>query len=127
MHILILEDDPHRHHWFRQNLIGASVTITDRVSEALSLLETRRYDVIFLDYDLEKGSDPNHVGLEVVLTVVRCPRCLFGPHWVVHSLNERGGALMYEALYGAGAAVSRAPFAWQDENLLYKLREVVKA
>lgn len=122
MKILILEDDANRHRKFRRNLIGTSVTITDRVSEAVSLIKTRSFDVVFLDYDLYLGRNPESVGDDVLDEIICCPLCVNAPHWVIHSLNSLGAASMYKRLYDAGASVSRHPFAWEDKHLVEKLR-----
>jgi CheY-like chemotaxis protein len=99
--ILILEDDPARHDIFRKNLseIG-DITITEHANTAIVLLNTEKWDALFLDHDLggkvycESGPG---TGYEVAEWLEqhkdKMPTAVY-----IHTLNPSGQKKMSQAL-----------------------------
>lgn len=98
MKIFILEDNIFRQKWFRQNLVGHTVVMTDDVDEAKKLLLETVYDLICLDHDL--GDDRKYTGLDVAKcmhkTVNKDTRI------VIHSMNPVGSDDMYNVMVDNG-------------------------
>ena len=53
MRIFLLEDDSRRCDWFAKRFKGDQLDISCEIEEAKELLQTRQYDSIFLDHDLQ--------------------------------------------------------------------------
>lgn len=56
MRILILEDDGYRVNNFIELLYNHDLDITESAYQAVSLLESKLYDLILLDHDLGEGN-----------------------------------------------------------------------
>lgn len=116
MRILILEDNKKRQGMFKQNLIGHIVSITESTKEAIALLETEEWDILFLDHDLNQQtyvtSGPG-TGYEVAewlsVNKDRMPSKVY-----VHSFNEKGTSKILEVLPEAVAA----PGVWVNPTEL---------
>lgn len=101
---LVLDDDPVRHAEFSRMLHGLHVDHAWSASQAADYLRNRpRYNVVFLDHDLNKSqvADPGN-GCDVASFIATMePRKL--PELVyVHSWNERRSRLMAKILRQAG-------------------------
>jgi CheY-like chemotaxis protein len=111
MKILILEDDMERVEQFHKNLQPHTLFFTDRTGDAIHLLKTQKWDVLFLDHDLGgqvyQESGPG-TGYEVAGFLEQNPD-LMPPNIVIHSLNFPGAEKMAQALRWKA---TRFPFAW---------------
>jgi CheY-like chemotaxis protein len=101
--ILVLEDDQVRIDRFRTELCGYSVDYADSVEGASRLLSGPKYDLLFLDHDLEFGrrvfidSDEPNTGYQFAKSLATEPSYGDTPV-VVHSLNWFGAEKMVEIL-----------------------------
>ena len=105
MNILILEDDPNRIGAFARALeTGNTVTVTDQVSEAIALLQSQRFDAVYLDHDLggKQFVDPKdeptgyHVAQWLVENSEYIPSVVF-----IHSHNAGRARQMAEMIPGS--------------------------
>jgi CheY-like chemotaxis protein len=102
--VLILDDNPVRHAEFDRIFHGLRLDHTWTAPEAIRKLDSSpRYDVVFLDYDLDRTTDPEPgCGLDVAehiagMAARKQPRRAY-----VHSWNESGRQLMATVLRDAG-------------------------
>jgi CheY-like chemotaxis protein len=126
--ILFLDDDPDRHYLvkeFERDLLQPrapkarpSKPLDHRVDhawsaeEAADLIDRRRYDVAFLDYDLDAFAPGAPNGMTVVDYIISVPRPRRPRKVVVHSLNlGTAPARMVAKLQGHVRECVRAPFA----------------
>jgi CheY-like chemotaxis protein len=57
---LVLENSPHRLRFFQNRLSQHKLTVCRHAQAAINALQTIRFDIIFLDHDLEGGAaDPS--------------------------------------------------------------------
>lgn len=116
MKILVFEDMPERKKQFAQNLIGANVDYSQNASEAKLMIAKNKYDVIFLDHDMDlKTNTPStydgNNGYAVACFIKEHPE--FTPKAViVHSCNAPGGDAIMFALRDSIDELHRMPFAW---------------
>lgn len=96
--VLLLEDDPERIRWFRQQCRGAArLDITADVQIAIRHMEAHEYDVIFLDHDLDYGVLLQGYMAEAVGTGADVARWMVAHDAqrqaivIIHSLNPVGG------------------------------------
>lgn len=129
--ILIVEDDEQRMANFRHHLPNDKLTFTSNVPEAISMIKFRPFDVIFMDYDLDKGHEgrrtattglPLRTGGTVIRDIADCGDCVRGKLWVIHSLNDAGATDMMVHLLRGGGAIKRWPHAWEDPALDREVR-----
>ena len=136
MNILILEDDPYRIRQFKMNLIGHYVAVVDTPAdfEYLYKRADMKWDIVFLDYDLDQAVDmdlnpeyrhdyENVNGMKVVEHIIakethpsihgRTDRM-----FVVHSANDPAAKLMLEALRKAKLRSIRFYGCWQSDKLI---------
>lgn len=125
--ILFLDDDPDRHALVSQlekELVSPRPPKVRRpkpdhrldhawsAEEAMVFLDERRYDVAFLDYDLDAFVPEAPNGMTVVEYIVMLPRNLQPRKVVVHSLNQgTAPERMMKRLDGRVRDAYRAPFA----------------
>jgi CheY-like chemotaxis protein len=125
--ILFLDDDPERHALvtsLEKELIAPRPPRVRRpkpdhrldhawsAEEAMILLDKHRYDVAFLDYDLDAFVPEAPSGMAVVEYIVMLPRKLQPRKVVVHSLNQgTAPERMMRRLEGRVRESYRAPFA----------------
>lgn len=104
--ILLVEDDPDRVAVFREELDGREMEVAATAQEALRLLTGPRYDLVFLDHDLEGGArvyiDPEEpgTGYQVAKHLAERPEYR-GVPVVVHSYNWFGGNKIVKLLPNA--------------------------
>ena len=110
MRILFLDDDPERHEYFQEKLLGLGCDITPVTTceEAIGALKAWTYDVVFLDHDLGGQtyvpSGPG-TGFEVAQRLVETPNK--AAQVIVHTINEKGAREMLKVL---GPAAVWVPF-----------------
>lgn len=96
MNILFLDDMKSRRDIFQQNSVGHSVDFAVNAQEAISFLKNKKYDVIYLDHDLEESHyESNHDDHEDGRFVARKLKEMkqhYGKIVIVHSLNPSGRA-----------------------------------
>ena len=113
MKILVLDDDPDRHHTFKQILSGHQVTHVTSVDKCVAALKDHRFDLVFLDHDLADFSNENYVvgmygyqeltGTDVARFMANDLPIAQRPHEViVHSWNPDGAKRMVSTLQDAG-------------------------
>jgi DNA-binding LytR/AlgR family response regulator len=105
MKIFILEDDPNRVEWLKENFNpGIELDITEMAETGMKWLREREYDVIFLDHDLggERmvSSDVWNTGA----TVARMIHETDNKHLtvIVHSYNPSGAQIMIDSMRDKG-------------------------
>ena len=119
MKILILEDCPQRTVLFNKKLAGSNeVKIVTTAKECIELLETRKWDALFLDHDLGGEtfvpSEHQNTGYTVACWLEAHPE--YCPAIIkVHSLNPTGAQRMLQAL--PDTAVYE-PGLWLDSVIL---------
>lgn len=124
MRILFLDDDSSRRDLFyemaKRRYPEAAIYMVKKAEEAITALQGRTFDHIYLDHDLADfhymmpaASIREGTGMDVVRHIVdqhrekgRFGKTLF----VVHSWNPDGGRLMHEALQEEGLKVVRKEF-----------------
>jgi CheY-like chemotaxis protein len=111
MHILILEDNEFRATAFRRNLAGTHLTIVAECQEAIEQIQSRTWDVVFLDHDLGGEifvpSGPG-TGHEVAQWLQSHPSHM-PKRTILHSMNFDGRKAMKQILPDA----EEVPFAWE--------------
>ena len=114
MKVLILEDSEERITWFKSKFPSADIVGT--ADEAIRLLDTAPYDVIFLDHDLApihyEGYNPindEDSGRKVTRWLIS-GTAQKSARFVVHSLNAPGAAAMVETLHLSGRRTEWVPF-----------------
>lgn len=116
MRVLILDDDERRVQAFVERLsrTRGSATWARSAWQAILSLETKGWDVVFLDHDLglTPEVDPG-TGMHVVDFIVQNAPKFHDTHFVVHSMNEPAAARMVRALHHCRLRVTRAPLAWE--------------
>lgn len=114
MNILIVEDNPERIKWFRDNFAGKLAFAYD-VDSAIRLLKENTFRAIFLDHDLlpeHYNQDTNcdkTTGLAVAKYIAENP---VSPdaEIVIHSRNWNGVGRMTAALVNGNRIVTCRPF-----------------
>jgi CheY-like chemotaxis protein len=112
--VLILEDDKERHRQFKQRMleIGASYDLVENADEAINLLKTKKYDIIFLDHDLGGevyvSENNKNTGSEVARYL---NKNMVESIVIIHSLNPIGSEYM-QSLIPNSLIV---PFVWGNE------------
>ena len=114
--VFILEDDERRCEWFAKRFKEDVIDIASEVSEAKELLESRRYDSIFLDHDLmpehygAETPDDERTGYAIASFLASRPELQRSATIMVHSFNADGAMRMVEELRKAGRQAEYAPF-----------------
>lgn len=132
--ILVLDDDESRHDWFRDEFANGHRQHVWTAEQAIwALRDPGGWDLVSLDHDLEMSHPAvlingihrpsydltEHAGLGVATYIGDsvpmfpwCGRCRF----VIHSWNPAGARAMYDAISGAGLAVSYEPYRWREDR-----------
>ena len=94
MRIFFLDDNHNRYKVFASNCIGHTIDYAQTAEQALRMLATNEYDIIFLDHDLNEEHYTGDYSLAPTgFTVAKQMRefnHLHGAKVVVHSLNSDG-------------------------------------
>lgn len=114
-----MDDDPDRLRAFSKALSkpGVMYACARTAKEAMSLLHSHRWDLVFLDHDLgiTPTGDPGD-GTQVARFIVReqARRGRFKrTKFYIHSINPEGNRRMTSLLYRAGLRVRSTPFVWE--------------
>ena len=115
--ILVVEDEEYRRAWFRRYITTETheLDITGDVDEAIGLLMSGDYRILWLDHDL--CTEPK-VGRDIAKWLIAHPHILPSLNIYVHSVNAISGPKMVMELAEAGRRVEYWPF--------HKLAEYVK-
>jgi hypothetical protein len=120
--IFILEDNDERIKWFKKTFYFADLFITKFANVAIAELKTVKYDIIFLDHDLDGqvfvNSNHENTGYQVA-KIIKDTINKDTPV-VIHSLNLPAASLMKSVL-GLNQG-SRIPFIF-----LMKCLEIVES
>ena len=119
MRFLVVDDMQVRHDEFRRILSGGDVVHAYNVREAALQIQEdlrgeRKFTTIFLDHDIESGTDQRDV-IELVHWIVETPWILEqlkadGTNFFIHSWNNHGAQNMKALLEQAGFLVRVRPF-----------------
>jgi hypothetical protein len=121
--IFLLEDDERRCEWFAKRFKGDQLDIASDVPLAKELLETRRYDSIFLDHDLipehygATENDDERTGFAIASFLASHPELQRSATIMVHSFNADGAMRMVEELRGAGRHAEYIPFHFLEDRI----------
>lgn len=125
MNIFVLDDSRTRHELFGHYLKGANVVHAWTASEAYPLLRHRKFDVVFLDHDLEESGAHCGSGTEVVTAIAVLHRMSMYPSHVarhcIHSLNPGKAQEMFDVLRTL-VTTNRCTRAWEEAAALAELR-----
>ncbi len=116
MKIFILDDCKLRHHKFTEGLIGAEITRAYTADQAYRALRHTRYDVIFLDHDLEMSGERCGSGSEVVAAIALLLEIYPSTSAIhcVHSMNPVAAIHMVDVLRKQRLNVKRCEEAWEE-------------
>lgn len=125
MRILVLDDDKERHQAFARNFDGHDVVHVETYDSALAaLLKQPRFDVVYLDHDLNDFEAQSYApgdsmyegpreldGQDVAVFMAReLPESKHPELVVVHSWNPSGADAMVSTLRRANFSVRRESF-----------------
>lgn len=118
--VLVLEDSPERIKRFKayfgvNDHFVFEADFTDDADQAIALFQQNPYDLLFLDHDLDEGSNPDHEnnGKRFTASLVDNPRAIHVAMAVVHSINPMGNPAMCDDLKNAGVWCAGIPWAWE--------------
>lgn len=137
--ILVLDDDPARHEWFKGLYPRARVTHARTAAEAIWKISDEVFDLLHLDHDLEmsvEGAEQTEAGLwlpdpefynedtdtgfAVVQAMIETPVEKYPgerrPRVIIHSYSAGGAARMLRALRHAKFDVRLEPYLWQEDR-----------
>lgn len=111
--VLILEDSKERQKLFKENFIGADITMVETAPDAINALKAQKYDFMFFDHDLggkvyvktEEDNSGSGVARWLREHSEHMPANIF-----VHSLNEAGANNIISLVGG-----KRLPFVWTKQ------------
>jgi CheY-like chemotaxis protein len=123
MRILVVDDEPARHKLFLQRLSkGNQVTIVTNYHSAVrELNRTGRFDLVYLDYDLDEYSESpieygqfskHHNGVDVAQFIATMPKSKQPKQAIVHSLNASKAPIMLVELESGGIKADYQPFKY---------------
>ena len=111
--VLVVEDNPERIAYFREKLKGYDLTVATTPAEGVKAVESRRFDVVFLDHDavpvFVKPDDPNHDTMTFFPVAKALAAQKYNGNVIIHSFNPVG-AIRMQILLGRTAFVKRIPF-----------------
>lgn len=123
---LIVDDEQYRHDYFTQYLINEyNISIAKTVKEAVNLLETTVFDVVYLDYDLYDYASNMYGGSVILNGLDICEFiCKMNKHSrpkniIIHSANICGAKMMTDLLAQYSIYAKLEPFGdvvKQNEN-----------
>ena len=119
MKIFILEDDPHRITRFKQWYSHHDLTITDQAADAIEILKSEKFDLIFLDHDLGGqvyvDSSEKNTGYTVACELSSTVNS--DTTVVIHSMNPTGSNNM-KAVLEKHCQVHQIPFSEKIRGLI---------
>ena len=119
MDILILDDDPHRHGWFRAAFPAENLASVSTYAGAISMLKSgRKYHMVFLDHDLNlwgssstDGNGYQFTGADVAWYIANEMPDELRPNLVwIHSKNPDGAENITNILKVQGIKTRTVPF-----------------
>lgn len=129
MHILILDDNPFRHKCYANDLsVGNTVVSVYSYNDFLTALDSRVWDVIYLDHDLGDfndgastyidgwGKTQFYNGCHAALRVCELPDDKRPQKVIVQSVNGSGSADIIRCLQRAGIDCERQPFSYEGRG-----------
>ena len=119
MKILVLDDDEYRHRAFGKFLAGHYVVYTWNATGALEALKGSKFDMMFLDHDLQDFNDGvESTGMDVVKGIVALPDDKLPGEVIVHSWNVSEAPRMVNSLVERGIKARHEPFnvSWGKAN-----------
>lgn len=118
--VLVLEDSPERIKRFKayfgvNDHFVFEADFTDDADQAIALFQQKPYDLLFLDHDLDEGSnpDPENNGKRFTASLIGNPRAIHVAMAVVHSINPMGNPAMCDDLKNAGVWCYGIPWVWE--------------
>ncbi len=119
MKILILEDNEDRNNSFIKWFNGHELIMTDNAMKAIDHLASIKFDVIFLDHDLDNrvfidSNEPN-TGYTVAKTISSTINK--STQVIVHSMNPIGARNMLDVLGESNQAFHRPFGVWMEKIL----------
>lgn len=107
--ILVLDDDQKRHEAFKFHLFRHDITHVYTCDEAIKAIEQEKWDIIFLDHDLEdrhyssasdgKVEELEKTGYDVAVHIAKNLPTEKAPQFIlIHSWNPVGWKRMFAAL-----------------------------
>lgn len=113
MRVLFVDDSKNRTRQFTMNMIGAVIDTAENPRIAIDLLSKNKYDVVFLDYDMdEEHTGVNGYGHDITEYICREPKAYSDTLFVVHSLNKDGGKRMVQELGNGKLPTHWEPGIW---------------
>jgi CheY-like chemotaxis protein len=138
MKILFLDDMKSRRDAFQQQSIGHNVDFATNADECVQLLKSNKYDLIYLDHDLEaehyhqgRDTSPDKDGRFVAQALMGMENH-HGTNVIVHSLNPIGRQNIYSILspkfpVHLGPEKFRHPTIWTvDVNIILRVLNIMK-
>jgi len=120
MKIFILEDQPTRIEWFMSEFADQRVVVANDAGLAMQILAASKFDIIFLDHDLEGKENVSSLEPNCGMRVASFLATLKDKtRVVVHSWNKSGVKSMIDALEEADYKVEWKPFGDFNKKILY--------
>lgn len=120
---LILDDDEARHLSFKLSLPNYKLRHVRTAEQAIHAIEREpRFDVIYLDHDLEKSGRHAGTGMDVAKYLAReVDPDRYPDHVYVHSHNRRRSSVMARVMRRSGLSVTLQPFTALREHQVANL------
>ena len=121
--VFLLDDDRRRHRWFIARFKGDTVDVADTVAKALTMLNAKSYDAIFLDHDLHPEHynsdvrDDERTGYAIASWLAANPELQRASTIMVHTRNADGAMRMVEELRRSGRNADYVPFPLLGERI----------
>lgn len=116
--IFILEDDTVRISLFKKFLIGKNLSITTTAIDAISMLKSKKFDILFCDHDLGGqvyvNSEHHNTGYQVIKALSETVNA--NTFCIVHSMNPAGADNMLSLLDKNNSAY--VPFHMMAKTIL---------
>ncbi|HYO62231.1 MAG TPA: cyclic-phosphate processing receiver domain-containing protein [Pyrinomonadaceae bacterium] len=114
--VFLLDDDEARHRWFAKRFRRDHLDVAVEPAHAIELLQTNRYDAIFLDHDLlpehyhAETLEDKLTGYEVAEWLALHPERQAASAIIVHTRNADGAWKMVRRLQDSGRQAEYVPF-----------------
>ena len=117
MRILFLDDMEIRHEGINKIFPNYKIDHAYTAEEAVFYLSSRKYDLVYLDHDLNDehyGQEPSHAqektGFDVAVFISQMDKDDRPTQVIIHSWNPVGAERMKLQMHGLGMFVSCRPF-----------------
>ena len=88
--ILVLEDDLNRRTWFENNFNNVDFYFCTTVEAAEGLLHLKKFDIMFLDHDLDENKKTGYDFAKILAEEIRKERITNNPTIYIHTSNPAG-------------------------------------